>query len=369
MLDQQITTAVRATITAWMSKEYVPGLALALLDEGRVQETAVFGLADSSGAIPLSPQTLFEAASLTKPAFAHVVLQLVEEGLLDLDRPLVDYLPAEERHNGRLLDNPGRDQLYDFVADDPRLIDVTARRVLSHSAGFANWTGAGKPLRLHYAPGTRFSYAGDGFQYLQDVIDRLLPGTPAQMMHERLLQPLGMSDSALQDNELSGRDLALPHDHDGQAQERTTWPLFLAAASLHTTAVDYGRFLAAVLTPGSSPAHLSPSMTAAMLRPQIQVNLDPPWCEGWPNPMPVLAPGVFWGLGWGLEEAGGRRAFWHWGDNGGYKAFAFGHPDSGAGFVMLSNGRHGGNLYRPLIERFFPGPHPALDWLEIISGS
>lgn len=352
-----------------MTRECVPGLALCCLREGRVQETAVLGLADRSGAIPLTPHTLFEAASLTKPAFAHVVLQLVEEGVLDLDQPLVDYLPPEERRHGRLLDRPGRDQLYDYVINDPRLDSVTARRVLNHNAGFANWTGAGKALNLYFAPGTRFSYAGDGFQYLQDVIDRLLPETPSEMMRKRLLRPLGMADSALQQSELSGRDIALPHNRDGLVQERTTWPRFLAAASLHTTAHDYGRFLAAMLNPGSGPGHLSSAMTATMLHPHIQVNLDPPWRAGWPEPAPILAPGVFWGLGWGLEETAGRRAFWHWGDNGDYKAFALGYPDSGDGLVMLSNGRRGGNLYRPLVEHFFPGPHPALDWLETISSS
>ena len=100
-------------------------------------------------------------------------------------------------------------------------------------------------------------------------------------------------------------------------------------------------------------------MTAEMLRPQAAANDDLPWREGWPQAKVTPAPGVTWGLGWGLQEAGGRQALWHWGDNGDYKAFTLLYPAEGEGVALFSNGRGGGRLWRPVVETFFPGPHPS----------
>lgn len=353
-----VTAAVRAAIADLLARERVPGLGLALLREGRVAETAVCGHASAAGP-RLTAHTLFEAASLTKPLFAQAALQLAENGCFDLDRPLLSYLPPGPRPWAEV-----RPMLYDTLAEDPALGGVTARLALSHSAGFTNWTGTGGTLRTHYAPGTRYSYAGDGFQLLQDALEAALGEPAARTVRRLVLAPLGMTDSALEDGELAGRALAQPHDAEGQIKPRETWPRFYAAAGLHTTAADYGRFLAALLNPSAVPGHLSRAMTAEMLAPRLPVNDDPPWGQGWPAALPRPWPGVWWGLGWGLQEVDGRRAFWHWGDNGGYKAYALGYPDEGVGIVMLSNGRNGNKLWRSLLARFCPGPQPALDWLE-----
>jgi CubicO group peptidase (beta-lactamase class C family) len=122
-----------------------------------------------------------------------------------------------------------------------------------------------------------------------------------------------------------------------------------------------------MLNPGSGAGHLDEIMTVQMLTPWQPVNDDPSWGEGWPRLDPRPWPGVSWGLGWGLQEFAGQRAFWHWGDNGGYKAYALGYPDEGAGIVMLSNGRNGDRLWRSLLARLCPGPQPALDWLASLS--
>lgn len=356
-----LTVADREAIVALLERERVPGLALALLCEGQVSETAVFGCA-AAGGEPLGPDTLFEAASLTKPLFAYAVLRLAQDGRFDLDRPLLSYLPPGERPWPDV-----RPMLFDTLEDDPALWRVTAREALSHSAGFTNWTGTAGVLRTFFEPGTRFSYAGDGYQLLQDAVEAELGEPAAQTVRRLVLEPLVMSRSALQDSELAGRTVALPHDEEGQLVARDEWPRFYAAAGLHTTAADYGRFLAAMLNPGDGAGQLGVAETEQMLVPHCPVNDDPSWREGWPHPAPVPWPGVSWGLGWGMQELRGQRAFWHWGDNGGYKAYALGYPEERAGIVLLSNGRNGGRLWRPVLARLCPGPQPALDWLDSLA--
>src|SRR6266699_426718 len=111
-----------------------------------------FGVKDAASKVPVDDATMFEAASMSKPVFAYAVLKLCERGVLDLDTPLTHYTTS------RLL------------AGDPRLDLITARHVLSHTTGFANWRSQSHPLSIAFTPGTQWSYSGEGYSYLQSVI-------------------------------------------------------------------------------------------------------------------------------------------------------------------------------------------------------
>jgi CubicO group peptidase (beta-lactamase class C family) len=127
-----------------MARARVPGLAIALVADTRLVWNGTFGWANSATGAPVTQETVFEAASLSKPVFAYAVLQLVDAGVLELDVPLVRYLPGG----------------YD-VGEDPRVAQITARHVLSHRTGFPNWRAPGTPLTINFAPGERFSYSGE----------------------------------------------------------------------------------------------------------------------------------------------------------------------------------------------------------------
>ena len=135
------TRALTAEIPALMQKAGVPGLAIALVSDGKISWQHNFGTADAATGRPVDDTTLFEAASLGKPVFAYAVLVLVDRGRLDLDAPLTRYLPKRYLHG------------------DARLDKITARFVLSHRTGFPNWRGHG-PLTIQFEPGSRFSYSG-----------------------------------------------------------------------------------------------------------------------------------------------------------------------------------------------------------------
>lgn len=134
----QLIAQLEKSLPLLMKEADVPGLPIALVREGKLIWQRGFGVANAKTNEPVTDATVFEAASLSKPVFAYAVLKLVDAGKFDLDKPLNEYLPGN----------------YD-VGDDPRLSQITARRVLTHTTGFPNWRN--KELKIYLAPGTLFS--------------------------------------------------------------------------------------------------------------------------------------------------------------------------------------------------------------------
>ncbi|MEE9170781.1 MAG: serine hydrolase domain-containing protein, partial [bacterium] len=151
---QQAISDLQSRIPIIMEKADVPGLSVALIQDAKIVWDHGFGVASRETNAPVTENTVFEVGSLTKPVFAYAALKLVEDGLLDLDKPLSEYLEEE------------------YIEDD-RISQITARRVLSHTAGFPNWRPRGGELKIHFEPGEKFSYSGEGYVYLQTVVASL----------------------------------------------------------------------------------------------------------------------------------------------------------------------------------------------------
>ncbi|QXD13828.1 class A beta-lactamase-related serine hydrolase [Rhodocaloribacter litoris] len=316
--------ALADTVPGMMAAAGVPGLALAVIEDGTVAWARGFGVRSTVTNPPVEAGTVFEAASLSKPVFAYLTLQLVDEGALDLDRPLAEYLP------------------YADIAHDPRYRKITARMVLNHTTGFPNWRPPGDSLRLDFDPGTRFQYSGEGFVYLQKVVEHLT-GMPLRVLAvRRVFEPLGMTQSSFVWEDRFGPAVAAGHREDGVAFDKFVPQVGNAAWSLHTTVQDYARFMIAVM----NGEGLSTTLHRAMLSPQADAEA-----------------GMRWGLGWGLQPAGDDLAFWHWGDNVGYKSFAIAFPRSRRGLVFLSNSNNGMLLLHALLKETFGQDQPAADWL------
>ncbi len=141
-------------VPALMEEHHTPGVSLALFDKPGHTLVRSYGVADASTGQPVTPDTIFEAASLSKPLFALLVLELAAQGVLDLDRPLADYV-AEP------------------FADDPQIGAITARHVLCHRTGLPNWTKDGEAVKVHATLGTEFAYSGLGYVYLLRAVERL----------------------------------------------------------------------------------------------------------------------------------------------------------------------------------------------------
>jgi CubicO group peptidase (beta-lactamase class C family) len=351
----------------------VPGVGMALVRDGVTAWSHYVGVMDASTKQAVGPETLWPAASLSKPAFAFAALRLVDEGRLDLDRPLRSYVP-------------------DHAPDDPRGNTITPRHVLSHSSGLRNWRNrADQSLVPDFEPGARFQYSGEGFYYLQRVVEHITGMGFEQFMEERLFNPLGMKSSTYSWRRdvaarlVSGHDQGQPrqnplkdvalrlldvadeqqkplatfkHEDIVAAMQRMspappTLPNFVipnAAGSLLTTPADYCTFLIELLEKRNAQVDLRPETRRLMVTPKTRINRA-----------------LSWGLGIGLEQQSGGPAdanyLWHWGDNGPWKNFVLAHPATKSAIVVFTNGSRGLNIANRVITAATGQQHAAFLWL------
>lgn len=320
-----------------MSEGRVPGLSIAVVRNSKLAEVKQAGVRSASASAAIDADTVFDAASLSKPVFAYIVLQLVDAGVLALDEPLAQHVP-------------------DFVSDDTRAAGITVRHVLSHTSGLPNWRGKGNPLKTQLGPDERFSYSGEAFVWLQRVVEKVTGETLEALAQRLVFAPLGMHRSSFVWQPEFDADYADGHDANLAAVAKKKPEAANGAFSLQTTAVDYARFMQAVL----AGARLKPRTAKLWLEPQVRLKLRCYVCHSVNSPEQDQR--VSWGLGWGLEPD--RRTFFHWGDNGRFKTFAMGSVRQQRAVVVLINGANGMVIMPELVRRWMPGDRPVFRWLN-----
>lgn len=344
--------AALASLPAWIDLASVPGASWAILHGSGAIASGAAGYA-KAGAALATPDTLFEAASLSKVVLAVAIHDMVREGLIDLDRPVVEHVA---------------------FTDDAAMRAITPRHLLSHSSGLPNWRDeAGEPLESAFAPGTRFRYSGEGFVLLGRLVEAVSGQTAVQVVDKRVLRPAGMARSTYGWARGAEPMVAWAHDSDGGvlfdkgpagyavqrdagsrkpvgqwtladreqaaiALGKPALPIFMTpnmAAGLWTTAGDYARFLAF--------AKRYPALSTKTVR--VKGTLD-------------------WGLGWGIERDGARRFAWHWGANDGFANLFVMDLASGAAVVVLTNGDAGRKVYERAARAIFAREFDAFAWLK-----
>jgi CubicO group peptidase (beta-lactamase class C family) len=323
-----------------MKKGGVPGLAIAVIRDVKTTWVHGFGIKEAKTDQPVTVETVFEAASLSKPVFAYGVLKLVEQGKLGLDVPLTAYLPKP------------------YIAGDERLVKITARIVLSHRTGFPNWRGDDGLLPIYFTPGERFSYSGEGYVYLQRVVEQITGKALNEYMTEAVFTPLGMTSSSYVWRPDFDALTATGHDADGKPAQLWKPKEAGAASTLNTTAKDYALFVEAVL----NGKGLKPATLHEMETPEIA--LDPECRICTKHETKQLSKNLFWGLGWGIQRKDRSDVLWHWGDNGAFKCFVMAEPKTKSGVVMFANSENGLEIAKPLIDEAMGTESLAFEWLK-----
>jgi CubicO group peptidase (beta-lactamase class C family) len=333
-------TKLEMDIPELMKKGNVPGLAIAVIRKGKTSWMRGFGVKETKTGVSVTEDTIFEAASLSKPVFAYGVLKLVEQRKLGLDVPLTTYLPKP------------------YIRGDDRLNKITARIVLSHRTGFPNWRGDGKPLTIHFTPGERFSYSGEGYIYLQRAVEQITGKALNDYMTDAVFAPLGMTSSGYVWR--PDFDERTATGHDGEGKPVALWKPKEAgtASTLNTTAKDYALFVEAVL----NRKGLKVPTLGDMETPQIALD---PECRICIDREPKeLSTTLFWGLGWGIQRTAQGTELWHWGDNGAFKSFVMADPKNKAGVVMFANSENGLAIAKPIITDALGAEPLPFAWLK-----
>lgn len=341
------TAYLDGQMPSWLRQYRVPGAALALVEKGELVWVQGYGLADEQHHIPVTADTVFQVASISKAVTSWGVMRLVEAGRLELDAPVERYLtrwhlpPSEYDAQG-----------------------VTLRRLLSHSAGISlhGYPGLppGRPLpsleeslsgenggagevRLRMPPGAQYSYSGGGYTLLQLVIEEVSGEPFVAYMQREILDPLGMEQSSFEWRADLQPVTAVGYDPAGQP-----YPNYLftekAAAGLYTTAADLARFVAAEMSgPHGEPAGrglLAPQTLGSMFTPVVPLGgIEGKWL------------GVSMGLGHFIESLpDGARAVSHTGANQGWNLQFLSVPERGSGIVILTNSDQGSSLCVELLN-------------------
>lgn len=257
-------TALDAEVARAMAATGARGLAIAVIDDGRVVSAKAYGARNAKGD-PLQADTIMYGASITKTVFATLVMQLVDEGRIDLDTPIGDYLDRP------LPDYPDDDKYapWSTLAGDPRWRAITPRMLLTHSAGFANFffLEPDNRLHFHFDPGTRYAYSGDGIILLQFVIEQGLGLDVGDELQKRVFVPLAMTDTSLQWRPSFAANLADGWKADGSIEPHDERSTVRAAGSMDTTIADLARYAAAM----ARGDLLSPASIDEMTKPQLPI--------------------------------------------------------------------------------------------------
>ncbi len=330
---EALTATIDRLVPILMDEHHVPGVSIALIQDRRVVWSKAYGIGSAATREPVTRETVFEAASMSKPIFAILAMQLVERRKLDLDRPLVAY--HEEP----------------FVPDQAARRKVTARMVMSHTSGYPNWRPGGEEregaIPLLFEPGSRFGYSGEGIFYLQRVVEEITGAPLDRWADERLFRPLGLKHTGYAWSPGIEAQLATGHKDDGAVLTRSRYTHPNAAYSLYTTAEDYARLLIEAMNAvsGGSPL-LSGKSAKEMLAHQVRLDSREP------VERPGLARGtaVFWGLGWALNATARGDIAHHSGANStGFCCFSQFSPSRGTGIVIMTNGSQGSDLWTRLV--------------------
>ncbi|HYV19457.1 MAG TPA: serine hydrolase domain-containing protein [Verrucomicrobiae bacterium] len=253
------TDPPEAVVKRLMKRGHVNGLAFGVIDDGRVTRVEAYGKRDVERGLPLQADTIMYGASLTKTAFAYMLLQLVDEKRLTLDTPLAELLPKPLPEYESFKD----------LAGDERWRALTPRIVLTHTTGFANyrWLEDDKKLRFHWQPGSRYGYSGAGFYILQLAIEEGLHVDVGQEMQRRVFDRLGMTRTSMTWREDFRENLAEGYTLEGQLRPHDERSRPAAAGSMDTTIADQAKLWAGILRGDG----LSAAARAELTRPQVPI--------------------------------------------------------------------------------------------------
>jgi CubicO group peptidase (beta-lactamase class C family) len=317
------TPSLDGDVPRLLEESHIPSVSIAQIKDGRIVAVRAYGRQDATTAA--TPRTLYNIASLTKPITAQVAMHLLSQGVIVLDEPMAP-----------VWTDP------DIATDDRRNL-LTPRIALTHQTGFANWRSmTNDKLTFTFTPGTRYSYSGEGFEYLARFMEKKTGARLDVNAKKLVFDPLGMHDTAFTRQEWFAGRVAAPADDKGNWLEPHFAERPISADMVYTTAQDYALLLQAVIeNRGITPE-------VARERDRIQISLKQQLC---PQVPAGLCPDELGsGLSWQILRFKDATVLMHTGHDPGLYTFAYVSPDRRSGAVILTNGENGRRIVPPILR-------------------
>jgi CubicO group peptidase (beta-lactamase class C family) len=285
----------------------IPGVSLALIKDGKLVYHKTYGVKNTITGENIDSNTLFEAASVTKPVFSFAVQRLAERGVIDLDKPLYLYLP------------------YPDIAYDERYKLMTARHVLTHRTGFPNWRWMNddQKLNLRFTPGTDYNYSGEGFEYLKMVVEKITGKKVEQVLKDEVLDPMGLYHTFFSNNDSLKQMVAKGH-YDRLPTYDAPPASPGMAYSMHTEAKVFTNFMLYML----EQKGLDPKYYDTMYSKHSEFKYDPDDKPRHP---------AYMGMSLEIRETPYGKTFGHGGNNGDFTCHFEVYKDLRAGYAIFTN--------------------------------
>jgi CubicO group peptidase (beta-lactamase class C family) len=333
-------TTIDKVIAHLMDTAEVTGLNLAIFNGNKAVYLKSYGYKNKETRELIDTATCFYGASFSKAVFAYIVMQLVQDGQLDLDKPIYQYLdkpiPAYEGYK-------------DLVSDD-RWKLITARHCLSHSTGFPNWRffnpRGNKKLEIFFTPGSRYAYSGEGLVLLQLVIEKISGKNLEELAQEKVFKPLNMYRTSYLWQPAFESNFAIGYYEDEATRKSKRYKIN-AAGSMETTIADYSRFIAAVM----QGKGLTQKAKQEMISPQIAIHTKRQFPSlNWDTTSDNKKIQLSYGLGWGVFKDQFGNAFFKEGHDDGWGHYNVNYPEKKFSIILMSNSSNGESIFQEIVE-------------------
>jgi CubicO group peptidase (beta-lactamase class C family) len=362
--NKTITTAqIDETVNRLMMAGKVTGLGLAILNNNKPVYEKTYGFKNHEDHSLLDTATVVYGASFSKAVFAFVSMTLVQDGILDLDKPLSLMMKKP------LTDYPR----YTALALDERWKTITPRMCLSHTTGLPNlwfmnpitsaYDNTAANMHLYFAPGSRYAYSGEGIKLLQIVLEELTGRNLQQIAEEKLFIPAGMKRTSYIWNHSFDDNSAEGHDEQGKPSGKKEAGKPGAAGSMVTTIADYSRFISYIM----EGKGLQPKYRDMMISPQVAIHSKfqfPPVSDDSTTENENIH--LSYGLGWGVIKTMYGPAFFKEGHDDYWRNYNINFPDRKTAIIIMSNSANGESIFKELLQTLIGDRFTPWSWERYI---
>ena len=346
------------TVNRLMDRANVQGLSLSILNKNQQAYLKTYGFKNIDKNEYLDASTVLYAASFSKAVFGYLTMKLAQEKVVDLDKPLYNYLskPIEA---------------YEYFSDlksDDRWKLITARMCLSHTTGLPNvrWlhptTGVLDTLgvmKIYFTPGQKYAYSGEGIKLLQLVIEEITKQSVEELAIEKIFKPIGMTRTGYIWHDRFDDNYATGHLSDNTLNPKKKRTTPVAGGSLVTTITDYTRFIEYLM----QQKGLDKRIFKEMISPQIEIlskTQFPSITEETTTENKAI--NLSYGLGWGLLKCPYGRAFFKEGHDDAWRNYNINFIDKGISIIIITNSANGEFIFKELLETLIGDTFTPWKW-------